>query len=415
MAHAKLTQTIVETTKPPASGRTTLWDETLPRFAFRITCTGHRSYLIQYRNKQGFERGVTLSAALPVSEARKQARVILGEVAKGNDPSAEKRKAQEGARNSLKTIAELYFKLAGSKLRSLREREGVFRRFIFPKFGQRAIESIRRNEIVRMLDEVETNVGPHAAEHALVAVRALFNWHAKRDENFSTPLVFGMSRLTKEQKQGRDRTLSDDEVRLVWRAAEETSVIEGRSRRADAYGYLIRFLLLTATRRNEASDMTRKELSEDGTLWTVPGERYKGKRDHEVPLSRLAQEVLKSVPVIGERGHVFTHNGKLPITGFTMMKEALDARVTALNDGVPLLNWTHHDLRRTARTLMSRAGISSDIAERCIGHKQPDLIRRYDQHPYLEEKRHAFEALASEIGRILNPSPANVVPLLQAR
>jgi integrase len=351
-----------------------------------------------------------------VSEAREQARIILGEVAKGNDPSADKRKAQEGARNSLKTITELYFTLKASKtMRSHRERLGVFTRYIFEPFGHRPIHEIRRNEIVRMLDEVEAKAGPFAAEHALVALRALFNWHARRDETFASPLVTGMSRLTSEQKRGRDRVLSDDEIRAVWRAAEETSIsTEGGHRRANAYGYFLRFVLLTGARRNEAANMTRDEVSEEGTLWTVPGERYKNGLAHEVPLSRMAQAVLNSVPVIGERGLVFTHNGKKPISGWTKFQDALNQRIAEAT-AAPLPNWTVHDLRRTARTLLGRAGISTDIAERCIGHTQPDLVRRYDQHPYLEEKRHAFEALASLIERILNPEPANVVAMKRRR
>jgi integrase len=399
MAHAKLTQTLVEKTPPPARGRTTIWDTALPRFAFRITCKGHRSYLVQYRNRNGIERGVTLSAALSVDEARKQARIVLGEVAKGNDPSAEKKKEKESARNSVKSIADLYFKLEGKRMRTLQYRIAIFERYIFPKFGARPIHSIRRNEIVRMLDEIEAERGPFASEHALTALRAFCNWYAIRDETFSSPFVRGMSRLTKDHLKGRDRVLSDEEIRAVWRAAEETS-LSNNTKLANAYGYLLRFILLTGSRRNEASDMTREELSADGSLWTVPKERYKTGVAHEVPLSRMAQELLKSVPVIGSAGYVFTHNGKQPISGFTEMKKALDKRIVP-----PIARYTHHDLRRTARTLMARAGVPFDIAERCIGHTQPELIRIYDQHPYIEEKRAAFEKLAALIGQIISPEP----------
>jgi integrase len=75
--------------------------------------------------------------------------------------------------------------------------------------------------------------------------------------------------------------------------------------------------------------------------------------------------------------------------------------------------WRFHDLRRTARSLMSRAGVPSDHAERCLGHVMPGVRGTYDRHEYYEEKRHAFEALAGLIERIINPQP-NVVVMRDA-
>ena len=74
-------------------------------------------------------------------------------------------------------------------------------------------------------------------------------------------------------------------------------------------------------------------------------------------------------------------------------------------------NWTLHDLRRTGRTLLSRAGVDVDHAERCLGHKIGGLRGIYDQHKYQPEMQRAFEALASEIERVVNPPPSSVVPL----
>jgi integrase len=76
-----------------------------------------------------------------------------------------------------------------------------------------------------------------------------------------------------------------------------------------------------------------------------------------------------------------------------------------------LPRWTLHDLRRTARSLMSRASVPSDHAERCLGHVLPGIRGTYDRHEYLAEKRHAFAALAALVERIVNPPTANVVAL----
>ena len=104
---------------------------------------------------------------------------------------------------------------------------------------------------------------------------------------------------------------------------------------------------------------------------------------------------------------MFTTDGKRPLAGFSKFKRAFDAKVLAeLRKEKPdaeLPRWTLHDLRRTARSLMSRAGVPSDHAERCLGHVLPGIRGTYDRHEYLNEKRRAFEALAALIERIVNP------------
>jgi integrase len=162
----------------------------------------------------------------------------------------------------------------------------------------------------------------------------------------------------------------------------------------NGYGPLVRFILLTATRKNEAARMRRSEIT--GDVWTIPALRNKGKKDHVVPLSKAAQAILKPLPVIGDGSLVFTHDGKRPIGGFSRYKKRLD-QVSGV-DG-----WTIHDLRRTARSLMSRAGVSADIAERAIGHVIGGVRGIYDRFAYEGEKRAAFEALAKEVERIVGP------------
>src|SRR5262249_40661398 len=129
--------------------------------------------------------------------------------------------------------------------------------------------------------------------------------------------------------------------------------------------------------------------------------RNKVKKDLARPLSGAAQGVVESAPRIGR--YVFTFDGKKPIGGFSKLKARLD-------DACGVKDWTLHDLRRTARSLMSRAGVPSDHAERCLGHVIPGVRGVYDKHRYVEEMRVAFEALAAQIDCIVDPQE-NVVAL----
>jgi integrase len=165
---------------------------------------------------------------------------------------------------------------------------------------------------------------------------------------------------------------------------------------------LVRFLLLTAARRNEAKLLPWSEIN--GAEWKLPAARNKTKTELVRPLSKAAQALLQDLPRIDGGELVFTGDGRRPMS-LIAPKHVLDAAC-----GVS--GWTLHDLRRTARTLISRAGIAADIGERCLGHTIGGVRHVYDKHKYQAEMAHAFEALAAQIKRIVSP-PANVVTTLR--
>jgi integrase len=124
--------------------------------------------------------------------------------------------------------------------------------------------------------------------------------------------------------------------------------------------------------------------------------------------------VLAKAPVVGGGRWLFTHDGVTPINSFGDLKREFDVEMLAElrehDAEAELPRWTTHDLRRSARSLMSRAGVDPDHAERALGHVIGGVRGVYDRHEFEDEKRQAFEKLAVLIGRILHPAD-NVVPL----
>ena len=116
---------------------------------------------------------------------------------------------------------------------------------------------------------------------------------------------------TKEQP--RDRVLSDDEIRWLWEAAGVVGW---------PFGTLARLLLLTAQRRDEVATLEWPELDLKKRNWTMPREKTKNNRGHEVQLSDTAIEVLNSIPRIG-KGLVFTTNGDRPSAASRALSGAL--------------------------------------------------------------------------------------------
>jgi integrase len=366
----------------PGADRTIYWHAKREGFGLMVTKQGARSWVVQYRTA-GRSRRMTIDGRLSLVQAEKQAKKLQGAIAHGGDPLTERRQERAIQANTLRAIADDYFAREGKKLRSRDEREAIFKRYIYSRFGARPIDSIKRSEIVKLLDHVEDNHGPTAAHHALAALRRLMNWHASRDDDFLSPVVRGMGRV-KPKESARSRILTDDELRVIWKAASEG---------AGAFPAYIKFLLLTAARRSEAARMVWSEI--EGIDWILPPARNKTKLELVRPLSRAALEVLASLPRFHDGTFVFTTDGRRALGGFSKFKAAFDRQCN-------VTGWTLHDLRRTARSLMSRAGVLVDVAERCLGHVIPGVRGVYDRHSYRSEMAKAYEALAAQLDRIVN-------------
>jgi integrase len=144
--------------------------------------------------------------------------------------------------------------------------------------------------------------------------------------------------------------------------------------------------LLTAQRRDEAASMRWGEVS--GDVWTIPADRYKTKRQNAVPLTEDVWAILDTLPRIKVEGlteaetFVFTTTGNKPFSGFSKTKAAPD-------DASGITGWTLHDLRRTARTLMVRAGVRPDVAERVLGYVIHGVAGVYGRHelPKLAQRK----------------------------
>jgi integrase len=366
---------------------------TVPGFALMVTPLGHRSYVAQYRAR-GQSRRYTIgdAAKIELDVARKRARAIFGQVAHDRDPALEKRRVAEAALHTLKAVCERYLAREGEKLRTTEKRRANLERLVYPKLGGRPVHEIRRIEIVHLLDEIEDGSGPTMADQVLALLRRIMNWHAARSSDFNSPIVRGMAR-TKSENRERERVLTDDELRAVWTTAEKYP---------GPWGQFVRFLLLTAARRTEVASMTWGEISNGN--WTIPASRYKTGAEVVLPLSTAAKKVLAEIPQIQGCEFAFSTDARRPISGFSTFKLKFDI-------ACGVAGWRFHDLRRTARSLMSRAGVNPDIAERCLGHVIPGVRGVYDRHRYEAEMLHAFEALAEQIDRIVNPPGDNVVAL----
>jgi integrase len=367
-------------------------------FGVRVTVAGAKSFVLNYRIGAK-ERRYTIGnwPDWSVLRAVREARNLRQRIDRGQDPQEEKNAGRRPAGGTVATLLDKfmseYVRSGSGSLRSANAIESAFNRLVKPQIGKIGVYDLKRSDVVSMLREIADKRGPVMADQTLAYVRKAFNWYAVNgeDDEFVSPIVQGMAR-TRPRERARDRVLSDDEIRHIWQA------LGG----AGTFGALVKALLLTAQRRDEVAHMRRKEIGKDG-IWTIPAERYKTKRPNHVPLSQAVVAVIEAQPRIDGCDYVFASRVNTPFTAFGKSKAKLDRGLLADTKLDPIPNWTLHDLRRTAKSLMARAGVRPDISERVLGHVIAGVEGVYDRHSYLEEKRDALEKLAAMIERILNP------------
>jgi integrase len=352
-------------------------DPELPGHYIRVRPTGIKTFVAVARAQSGKQIWHTIgpSTLYTITEAREKARDAIKAIREGRDRAGPE---------AFEVVAENWFKrhVEAKKLISARDLRSCLDRQLIPAWRGRDFASIRRGDVAGVLDRIEDSNGPVSADFALAVFRMIANWFASRNEDYASPIVKGMRR-TNAKARARSRILDDDEIREVWRAAEANGT----------FGAFVRVALLTAQRREKIVTMRWCDLANDGE-WSIPKfEREKGTPGFLV-LPKTALDIIHAQPKFASNPYVFAGIGAGYIQGMSKRKAQFDDKLKAVAP------WTVHDLRRTAKSLMSRAGVLPHISERVLGHVMGGVEGIYDRHSYREEKAQALRALANLVDSI---------------
>jgi integrase len=385
----------------PCADRREVPDGHMPGLYLVIQPSGARSWAVRYRH-QGIPRKHTLGSypAVDLKAARTLASKALRAVAEGRDPGREKILARAAKADSVDRIVEDFLERhvhRSNRPRTAQETERLLRQHVLPRWRGRMVHEITRRDVLDILDRVVDGGAPIAANRALAAVRKFFNWCIARDIIAASPCT-GVKPPTAER--ARDRVLSDDELRLVWQAADKLG---------GSFGPLVKLLALTGQRRDEVAQMRWDELDLDARLWTLPPARVKNNQPHEVPLSAAALAVLESLSRVTGSPFVLTNGGASPASGYSKGKRRLDSLLPA--DIAP---WRLHDLRRTCASGMARLGINLPVIEKVLNHASGSfagIVGVYQRHSFADEKRAALEAWGNFVAALVGGKPAKVLSL----
>jgi integrase len=398
---------------PPAARRE-VPDGKVAGLYFVYQPSGATSWALRYR-ASGKPAKLTLGPypTLTLTQARRRAEEARGAIAMGKDPAGDRRAAREAAKAEREAetdlvevvVSQFIERHARRATRDWKESERLLTRNVVAKWNGRRLSTITKSQIHDLLDEVCDRGAPIAANRIFAQLRLMCAWAVKRGILARSPCE-GVSPPSSERGRARERVLSDDELRIVWKAAESIGW---------PFGPIVKLLVLTGARRDEVAQMEWRELDLERALWTLPASRSKNRREHTIPLSDMALEILRALPRIERSGFVFTTNGRSPVSGFSKAKPALDRAMAS-----PIPGWVLHDLRRTVATNLQRLGVRLEVTEAVLNHvsgSRAGVVGVYQRHTWADEKRAALTAWAKRVEEIVSGAePAsNVVELGRAR
>jgi integrase len=371
-----LTDAIVRELPSPASGNKILYDGGDPKksvtgFGIRVTANGSRAFVFNYRSLAGRERRMTIGGypEWSVKAAREKAKALRREVDNGYDPLGE-RIAEREALTINDLVARWRTDHAPRKReRSRNEDESLIRQWIASELGPRKVADVRRSDIDRLHRKITAAGTPIRANRVVTVLSKLFTLAMRWEMRADNPA----SGIERNHEELRHRYLSGEELRRLTAAL----AVHPNQQAANA----VRLLLLTGARRGEVLRANWDQFDLEAGVWVKPSSHTKQKREHRVPLSGPARQLLAEMLAASDQRAAekkrersrYVFPARIGDGSMVEIKGAWAALCLAAGlQGVRL-----HDLRHTYASVLASAGLSLPIIGALLGHTQAGTTQRY--------------------------------------
>jgi integrase len=401
-----LTDATVRNIQAPGKGRIEVRDPACRGLELRVTPTGAKTFAFRFRDRHSkrVER-ITIGRYPDVMlrDARLRADGLRREIAAGRNPATHKREAPA---RTFAALADRYLVEHARRFkRSADQDERNLRLHVLPRWGRRDYAGIGRADVIALAERLATAGKPVLANRVQALVSSIFSFAVDAALIPANPC----SRLRKRgQEKAKTRTLTDEEIRLLWTRAVEPPV-------SRAVGLALRLVLLTGCRPSEVAGMTTAELEISGAgvvkSWTVPAARSKNGRAHYVPLPSLAAEQITEALTLANGDQAIFPSRAGQVAG-----HALAVAMARLGAATGADDWpTPHDMRRTCATRLAAAGVPAEDVRAVLNHVRADVTgKHYDLYDRAKEKRAALTRWAQVVTTILAPAPSDNVVVLRA-
>jgi integrase len=408
----KLTaKTVASVTLPRGKQDVIYFDDDLPGFGLRLRESGHKTWIAQYRF-HGLTRRVLIGSAetLSAEQARGAAKKALAKAALGEDPQEAKRAARQKNQrreHALRALVDDFLETKRPpqtekekkddnrvRARTYRELKRYLTSHFFKPLHGTPIDQVTRRDVAARLAKITAENGSISAGRARGALSAFYAWAMGMGLAEANPTI---GTIKPQDAKPRERVLDDSELAAIWRASGD-----------DAYGKVVKLLILTGARRGEVGGMRWSELDLERGLWSLPPERTKNGRPHTVPLMPLAIEIIQSTPQRLGRDHLFGTRSTGGLAHWHAKAE-LDDRL-----GKAVAPWRLHDVRRTAATRMADLGVQPHVIEAALNHvsgHKAGVAGIYNRSSYEREVKAALALWADHIRALVEGGERKVIPL----
>ena len=256
-----------------------------------------------------------------------------------------------------------------------------------------AVDAVTRRDVAARLVAITRANGSIVAARARGALSTFYVWAMGNGLAETNPVI---GTLKPQDAQPRSRVLGDEELTAIWRASGN-----------DAYGRVIKLLILTGARRGEVGGMRWSELDLDRAIWTIPPQRTKNNRPHALPLMPISLDVITGVPPRASRDHLF---GTRSVVGLRHWhaKAVLDRRL-----GEAVRPWRLHDIRRSVATRMADLGVMPHVIEAVLNHHgghRGGVGGIYNRSSYERDVKAALALWADHVRTLVEGSERKIVP-----
>lgn len=395
-----ITDKLVKSLEPPEKSNRIMYDEEVKGFGIRITAADAKSFVLNYRTKTGGrERRYTIGAYpdWSVKAARDEAKRLKREVDQGRDPVGERHIDRTAP--TVKDLADRYISdyLPRKSAKSRHEDAAMINAYILPSLGRTKIEDVRRSDVDAMHRRVTKRGTAIRANRTLAVLSKMMSCAIIWDWRADNPCQ-GVERNPENR---RTRYLSQAEIaRLGTALADYPGQVMANG---------IRLLLLTGARSGEVRTATWEQFDLDAGVWVKPSAHTKQRKEHRVPLSAPALQLLTEMRAKAGANDRYVFPSRKPDAPVTQFTAAWSWVAKAAGiEGVRV-----HDLRHTYASILASAGVSLPLVGALLGHTQPATTARY-AHLYDDPLREATERVGAFVTTAGKPE-GEVVPLRKGR
>jgi len=330
---------------------------------------------------------------LSLARAREKLIDAKRAILEGRSPAQEKQREKRRIKEakSFGEFGERWLQEARMADSTRAMRRSIYERDILPTFRNRLLTEINPDDLRAMCAKVKQRGAPATAVHVRDIVKLVYAFAILHGEKVPNPAdeVGPASIATFVPK---DRSLSPAEIRVMLGQLEHVPTLP-------TIRLGMKLFLLTMVRKSELQDATWDEVDFENAVWSIPKERMKRSKAHNVYLAQQAIDILIALKTCAGNSKYLLpsrYDADAPMSRATFNRITTAVVVRAKKEGLPLEPFTVHDLRRTGSTLLNELGFNSDWIEKCLAHEDGRSSRGiYNKAEYEHQRRHMMQEWAN--------------------